>query len=213
MMREDRARTKCLCDGSAMKQTWPAPERNKEPILQVLRRVLPARGKLLEIASGSGQHAVHFAAALPELDYQPSDMDPDNLASIAAWVAEAALPNLRAPIALDVCHPDWGVGVVDAIYNANMIHIAPWACAEGLFAGVARHLGADGVVVLYGPFKIDGAHTADSNARFDADLRSRDPRFGVRDLEAVSELARAARLTLHERVSMPANNQCLVFGR
>jgi hypothetical protein len=196
-----------------MKLNWPAPERNKEPILQVLRRVLPERGTLLEIASGTGQHAVHFAAALPGLDYQPSDQDPANLASIMAWVDEVALPNLRPPIALDVCQPDWGVGTVQALFNANMIHIAPWACAEGLFAGAARHLAAQGVCVLYGPFRIDGAHTADSNARFDADLKSRDPRFGVRDLEAVVALAGQAGLALQERVPMPANNQCLVFRR
>jgi len=196
-----------------MKLTWPAPERNKEPILQVLRRVLPERGTLLEVASGTGQHAVHFAAALPGLDYQPSDQDPANLASIAAWVEEAALPNLRPPISLDVCQPDWGVGTLQAIFNANMIHIAPWACAEGLLAGAGRHLGAHGTCVLYGPFRIDGVHTADSNARFDDDLRSRDPHFGVRDMEAVVSLAEQAGLAFQERVPMPANNQCLVFRR
>lgn len=212
-MAEERADAKILCNPGPMKVSWPAPERNKEPILEVLRRVLPARGTLLEIASGTGQHAVHFAAALPGLDYQPSDPDPANLASIAAWVEEAGLPNLRAPIALDVCQLDWGVGTLQAIFNANMIHIAPWACAEGLFAGAGRHLEAGGVCVLYGPFRIGGAHTAESNARFDEDLRSRDPRFGVRDLEAVAALAEQAGLAFQERVAMPANNQCLVFRR
>ena len=194
-----------------MKQCWPAPERNRQPILDVLTRVLPSSGTLLEIASGSGQHAVHFARALPGLVWQPSDLDPDNLASIRAWVVEAALPNLREPIALDVLEPVWDVGRLDACFNANMIHIAPWECCAALFAGLRRHLEPGGVFVLYGPFRIGGAHTAPSNETFDAGLRARDPRWGVRDLEAVVEEAERAGLTLTERVPMPANNQSLVF--
>jgi SAM-dependent methyltransferase len=195
------------------KACWPAPERNKQPILEVLARVLPASGTLLEIASGTGQHAAHFARHLPNLTYLPTDMDPENLASIAEWVREARLPNLLAPRALDVTSPVWDVGSVQAIFNANLLHIAPWECAIGLFAGVRRHLTDTGVVVLYGPYRVAGAHTAPSNASFDADLRERDPRFGVRDLEAVVELAEGAGLRLTERVQMPANNQTLIFAR
>ena len=195
-----------------MKLCWPWPERNKGPILEVLREVLPARGTLLEIASGSGQHAAFFAAQLPNLTIQPSDIDPELRASILAYQAEAG-PNLRPPIALDVTAADWGVGTVDAILCANLIHIAPWAAAEGLIAGAARHLAPSGVLVLYGPYRIGGTHTAESNAAFDQSLRARDPRWGVRDLEAVVALAEGAGLGLRKRVAMPANNQTLVFER
>lgn len=194
-----------------MKQCWPAPERNKEPILQVLTRVLPGSGTLLEIASGSGQHAVHFARALPALTIQPSDMDAENLASIRAWVAEAGLPNLREPVQLDVLTAAWPVGHASAVFNANMIHIAPWECCVALLHGVGQRLEAGGVFVLYGPFREGNAHTAPSNETFDAGLRARDPRWGVRDLEAVVAEAERAGLTLTERVPMPANNQSLVF--
>ena len=196
-----------------MKQQWPAPERNKQPILELLQRVLPSAGTLLELASGSGQHAAFFAAALPALVYQPSDVDDDNLQSIRAWVEEAALPNLRAPLTLDVCSADWGVAPLDAIFNANMIHIAPIACCEGLMAGAGRHLRPGGVLVVYGPFRVGGAHTSESNERFDLDLRARDARWGVRDVELLQALGDAAGLTLEERVAMPANNQCLVFRK
>ena len=196
-----------------MKETWPAPERNKQPILELLQRVLPTSGTLLEVASGSGQHAAFFAAALPALDYQPSDVDEANLRSIRAWVDDAALPNLRPPLTLDVCSADWGVGLVDAIFNANMIHIAPIECCEGLMRGASRHLRRGGVLVVYGPFKVGGAHTSDSNARFDADLRARDPRWGVREATLLQALGEAGGLELEERVAMPANNQCLVFRK
>jgi SAM-dependent methyltransferase len=194
------------------KTRWPAPERNKGPILEVLRRVLPRSGTVLEIASGTGQHAEYFARQLPALTFLPSDVDPDNLASIREWVREAALPNLREPLELDVTSESWKPGEVDAVFNANMIHIAPWDCAVGLFAGIRRETRAQ-VVVLYGPFRIGGVHTAPSNEAFDANLRERNPSFGVRDLEAVAELAGQAGLRLAERVPMPANNQTLVFVR
>jgi SAM-dependent methyltransferase len=194
------------------KLTWPAPERNKGPILEVLERVLPRKGTLLEIASGTGQHAVHFARHLPELVVQPSDVDPENLASIRAWVKEAALPNLREPLVIDV-RADWGVERVEAVFNANMIHIAPWECALALFEGVGRVLARDGVFVLYGPFRISGAHTAPSNEAFDLSLKSRDGGWGVRDLDDLLPLARKEGLAFRERVAMPANNQCLVFVR
>ena len=196
-----------------MKQVWPAPERNKAPILEVLSRVFPRTGRALELASGSGQHAVFFARAFPGLSWLPTDIDDANLASIRAWVEEAELPNLEAPRLLDVCSDDWGTGQVDAVFNANMVHIAPWECCEGLLSGVGRVLSPGGIFVLYGPFRVAGAHTAASNAAFDESLRARDPRFGVRDLESVCQLAQAAGLRFRERVEMPANNQCLVFER
>jgi SAM-dependent methyltransferase len=196
-----------------MKQQWPAPERNKEPILAVLRRVLAPGGTLLELSSGSGQHAAYFAAALPGWTWLPSDIDPQNLASIAAHRAEGALANLAEPRALDVCDEVWDVPRLDAAFNANMIHIAPLPCCVGLLRGVGRQLRVGGVFVLYGPMKIAGEHTAASNAEFDRGLQARDPRWGVRDLETVVQLAEAERLSFRERVAMPANNQCVVFER
>ncbi|HTU62958.1 MAG TPA: DUF938 domain-containing protein [Polyangiales bacterium] len=197
-----------------MQLHWPAPERNKAPILEVLQRALPSQGgRLLEVASGSGQHAAYFARALPAWTWLPSDVDPRNLASVAAYVEEAALPNLLPPLALDVCAEAWPVGELDALFNANMIHIAPWECCEGLLRGAGRYLRAGGVLVLYGPFRIGGDHTAPSNYEFDLDLRRRDPRWGVRDLETVAELARSLGLEHRETVAMPANNQCVVFER
>lgn len=196
-----------------MKQTWPAAERNKQPILEVLRRVLPSAGTVLEIASGTGQHAAFFSGHLPALSWLPSDVDEENLASIGAWVDEAQRANLRPPLKLDVTQTDWGVDPVEAIFNANMIHIAPWACCEALVAGAGRHLGPRGLLVMYGPFSVGGEHTAPSNAEFDLSLKARDPRWGVRDVEAVAALAEDAGLTLQERVGMPANNQMLIFRR
>jgi SAM-dependent methyltransferase len=189
----------------------PWVERNKAPILEVLDRALPSAGTALEIASGSGQHAVYLAERLSRLRWLPSDIDPAYLASIRAWAAEARLPNLLDPIELDVRSPSWGVGRVEAIFNANMIHIAPWECCLGLLAGARRSLVPGGALVLYGPFRIGGSHTAPSNAEFDRDLRSRDRRFGVRDIERVCDAAQG--LELIERVEMPANNQILVLSR
>lgn len=195
------------------KLSWPAPERNKQPILEVLSRVVPSSGTLLEIASGTGQHAVHFASHLPGLSYQPTDVDDANLASIEAWQSEVKLPNLLAPLRLDVLDVAWPVGEVQLVYNANLVHIAPWECAEALVRGAARHLSAGGVLFLYGPYKIGGAHTAPSNEAFDEDLKRRNPLWGVRDLEAIVALARDKHLHLEERVAMPANNQSLIFRR
>ncbi len=195
------------------KLSWAAPERNKEPILAVLERVLPSTGTLLEVASGTGQHAVHFAQHLPGWSIQPTDVDPENLASIKAWALEAALPNLREPLRLDVSDDDWHVDPLSAIFNANLIHIAPWETALALVRGAARHLLPGGLFIVYGPFRIGGQHTAPSNQTFDSSLRERDPRYGVRDLEAVLSVAQQHGLTLKERLEMPANNQTLVLSR
>lgn len=196
-----------------MKEVWAAPERNKGPILEVLARVFPSQGRVLEIASGSGQHAVHFAAALSNLTFMPTDVDAGNRASIAAWVEESKLPNLELPRALDVLSDDWGVGEVQAVFCANMIHIAPIACTHGLVAGVARHLAPLGRFVIYGPFRLGGTHTAPSNEAFDADLMRRNPEWGVRDAELVEGLLAERGIQLTERVAMPSNNYCLVFRR
>jgi hypothetical protein len=195
-----------------MKRTPGAAERNAEPILEVLRRVLPPRGLVLEVASGSGYHAGLFARALPDLTWQPTDRDPDGLASIAGWVDDAALPNLRAPLLLDVTGA-WPVERADAVLCINMIHIAPWACALALLDGAARLLPAGAPLVTYGPYRFDGGFTAPSNAAFDASLRARDPSWGVRDVADLRREAAARGLTLAEEVAMPANNHTLVFRR
>lgn len=204
----------------------PAARRNREPILVVLARWLEAPARVLELASGTGQHAVYFARRLPHLAWQPSDTDDLALASIAAWTQEEGASNVAAPIRLDVGDARWpevlasapngaeaSEGGFDAIFNANMIHIAPWNVAVGLFAGAGRVLDEHGLLFLYGPFRIGGAHTAPSNEAFDADLRRRDPEWGVRDLEAVENLAKRSHLHLVERNDLPANNQLVVFRK
>lgn len=193
--------------------TSPSVARNRDPILSVLRRVLPRTGQVLEIASGTGEHAVHFAAALPHLIWQPTDRDEQALKSIAVHRAASGLPNLLAPFVLDAAAPEWPVEQADAIVAINMVHIAPWRATQGLMAGAGRVLPPGGVLYLYGAYKENGAHTAPSNAAFDLDLRRRNPEWGVRDLEAVADLARDHGLDLVERVQMPANNLSLVFRR
>ncbi|TPG48918.1 DUF938 domain-containing protein [Roseomonas nepalensis] len=189
----------------------PAAARNREPILAVLRGWLPARGLVLEVASGSGEHAAHFAAALPALDFQPSDPDPAALASIDAW-AEGR-PNIRPAVALDAAAPGWPVDRADAVLCINMIHIAPPAATEGLLRGAAACLPAGGTLILYGPYRVGGRHTAPSNAAFDADLRARNPSWGLRDLEAVSAQAAAQGFGAPDIREMPANNLMLRFRR
>jgi SAM-dependent methyltransferase len=196
-----------------LRQHAPSAERNREPILAVLERVLPATGTVLEIASGTGQHAVHFAAALPQLVWQPSDPDEAARASVAAWTAASGLANVRAPLALDVRDASWGIASADAIVCINMIHISPWASAQALIGGAGRLLGSGGVLFLYGPYRRGGAHTAPSNAAFDEQLRHRDPAWGVRDLEDVAALADAAGFDHEETVAMPANNFSVVFRK
>ncbi len=191
-----------------MRLDFPATSRNSAPILEVLTDVLPDEGLLLELASGSGQHAAAFAPRLPRLRLQPSDPDPRHRASIDAWCA--GLPNVARAIELDVREP-WPLTAADAVVCINMVHIAPWSCAEALVAGAASILPRGGVLYLYGPFKRDGRHTSPSNARFDEGLRARDPSWGVRDLEAVSALASAVGLALERTVEMPANNLSVVL--
>jgi SAM-dependent methyltransferase len=195
------------------RQFAPATERNTAPILDVLRRVLPPAGLVLEIASGTGQHAAHFAAALPSLDWQPTDADARARASIAAWRAHAGLPNLREPLELDVRRAPWPVGSADAIVCINMIHISPWESTEALMEGAGALLGLGGVLVLYGPYRRHGEHTAPSNAAFDEDLRTRNPAWGVRNMEAVEALAAAAGFVGEPCIPMPANNFSLVFTK
>lgn len=191
----------------------PAAERNREPILAQLRRWLPPGGKMLEIASGTGQHAQHFAAGLPGWLWQPTDTNADALASIAAWRADAALPNLLPPIALDVRAPDWPLaGAFDAIFCANLLHIAPWPTCAALMHGAARHLVAGGPLILYGPFLVEGVETAPGNLAFDADLRARDPAWGLRQLADVQAEAAAAGFALRERAALPTNNVMLLFS-
>jgi SAM-dependent methyltransferase len=193
-----------------MKRCAPAAERNAEPILAVLRDVLPERGTVLEIASGTGQHAVHMARALPEITWQPTDPDADARASIAAWVADVQLPNLRPPLALDVTGA-WPIDRADAVVCINMIHISPWSATEALFAGAARVLPPGGLLYTYGPYRFHGSFTAPSNAAFDADLRARNPDWGVRDVDDLQAAATAAGYHLERTVSMPANNHSLIF--
>jgi hypothetical protein len=206
---------------AAQKRHAPAALRNRAAIADVLRELLPERGVALEIASGSGEHVIHFAATFPGMIWQPSDGDPDCLASIAAWSAEAALPNLRPPLTLDVRTLPWPVvadgsiaaGGIDAVISINMIHISPWESCLGLMAGAAVALKEAGFLLLYGPFKLDGRDTAPSNAAFDVELRTRDLRFGVRDAGEVAVAAAACGLIEEKRILMPANNLSVVFRK
>ncbi|MDD9943923.1 MAG: DUF938 domain-containing protein [Myxococcales bacterium] len=193
------------------RQIWPAAERNKEPILNVLRRLVSPGATVLEVASGSGQHAAHFAAQLDLASYQPTDMDLGHHPSIAAWTRD--LPAVLPVQQLDVTRDPWPIGDVrfDVIYCANMIHIAPFEACLGLLRGAAGYLNSGGLLCLYGPFMVDGQHTAPSNAEFDLSLRQRDPRWGVRDLTVVTRRAQERGLEYCEKVEMPANNLLVVF--
>ncbi len=188
-------------------------ERNCRPILDVLRQVLPAKGLILEVASGGGQHAAFFAPQFPALTWQPSDPQAVARASIQAWADAIKCPNLRPPLELDATAAAWPIDKADAVVCINMIHIAPWEATLGLLRGCARILPAGGVLYLYGPFRRDGQHTAPSNATFDADLKSRDPRWGVRDVGEVAAVAAAQGLGAPVIIPMPANNLSVVFRR
>jgi SAM-dependent methyltransferase len=197
----------------------PSADRNKQPILEVLRTVLPARGNALEIASGTGQHAAWFAGALPDWTWQPTDADAQALPAIAAWTSQAGLANVRPPLVLDVMAPQWPspdapfTEPFDAIYCANMLHIAPWATCAALMQGCARHLVPRGLLVTYGPYFENDAPAAPSNLSFDQSLRQRNPAWGIRRLEGVKHEAQRAGLALRQRHEMPANNLLLVFER
>jgi SAM-dependent methyltransferase len=194
-----------------MMQSTPA-ERNAVPILMVLERAFPEHGTVLEIASGTGQHVVKFAAALPGLTWWPSDIDPAALEAILSRVREAALDNIEPPRYLDVENPSsWPLDNVDAVLCINMMHISPWSATVALFNGAGRVLRGGGVLASYGPYKRGGRHTAPSNAAFDASLRARNASWGVRDIDDVVATARSAGFTLRELVEMPANNFMLVF--
>lgn len=197
----------------ASRRHSPAAERNAPVILAQLQRLLPAQGLMLEIASGTGQHAACFAAALPGWQWQPTDFEAAALPSVADWCDR--LPNVRAPLRLDVLDDTWA-GVpptVEAMYCANMIHIAPWACTGGLLRGAARHLAPHGLLITYGPYLEDDVDTAPSNLAFDTDLKARNPAWGLRRLAEVAATAARHGLVLHERVAMPANNLLLVWQR
>ena len=197
----------------------PAAERNRAPILHVLWQVLPATGRALEIGSGTGQHVAWFAAGLPSWEWQPSDADAAAFGSITGWCDDTRVTNVLPPVQLDVRSADWGAGSpafeasFDAIFSANMLHIAPWSACTGLMRGAARHLSPEGLLVAYGPFWEDETPPADSNLAFDKDLRNRNPAWGIRRLADVNEQARKAGLVPASTFSMPSNNLLLVFRR
>lgn len=194
----------------------PSCERNRDVILEVLQRILPPKGLVLEIAAGSGQHSVYFSAALPHLTWQPTDFSTSNLASIEAWAAAtraegAALPQLRSARALDVCDLPWLFFRADAILCINMIHISPWKTTQCLMEGAGKALSPGGVLYTYGPYRVDGRQTADSNVKFEQWLKGKNPSYGIRDIAEVSAEAARHGLRLRETIPMPANNFSLVF--
>jgi SAM-dependent methyltransferase len=191
----------------------PSADRNKTPIADVLDRLLPETGEVLEISSGVGQHIVHFARRMPRLVWQPTERDAACLRSIAAWSEAEALPNVRPPLFLDVFDDVWPAARADAIVCLNMIHIAPWSATQALLRGARRTLRAGGLLVLYGPFRRDGAHIAESNAEFDRQLQARDPQWGIRNLEDVGRAAAAKGLASGEIHQMPANNLVVSFRK
>ena len=191
----------------------PAAERNRQPILDVLRRVLPPAGLVLEVASGTGQHAIFFSERLPALQWQPTDASPEALQSIGARVDDAARDNLLAPLNLDVRSPQWPISQADALLCINMIHISPWEATEALFQGASQLLEVGAPLITYGPYRLHGEHTAPSNAAFDQSLRSRNARWGVRDIDDLRDLGGRTGFVLEERVGMPANNMILVWTR
>jgi hypothetical protein len=197
----------------------PAADRNKQPILEALRRALPAQGLALEIAAGTGQHTAWLAGGMPGWTWQPTDLDPNALPAIAAWVARAGVPNVRPPRRLDVMAPRWPDSTepfsepFDAVFCANLLHIAPWVACQALMQGAAHHLTPTGLLVTYGPYLEDGVPTSTGNRGFDASLRATNPAWGLRRLEDVASEAHRAGLRLRERVPMPANNLLLVWAR
>jgi hypothetical protein len=197
--------------GPEAKRHAPATARNRDAIAEILTDALPTSGTVLEIASGTGEHIVHFAGAFPHLLWQPSDHDALGLESISAWSAEAGLPNLLPPVLIDASAPDWPVARADALLCINMVHIAPWVATQGLMAGAERLLPKGAPLILYGPYIVPCVETAASNLAFDANLRAQSPDWGLRDLTEVEALAAAHGLLLDQRIEMPANNLSLIF--
>jgi SAM-dependent methyltransferase len=193
--------------------TWPAPERNKEPILEAIRSRLGPAARVLEIASGTGQHAVHLCLGLPGITWWPTDIVEDHLASIAAWRAAAEAPGLQAPARLDVCERPWPHRDLDAVFTANLLHVSPWRVTESLLDGAAEALRPGGELLVYGPFLGVPEGDAESNRAFDRSLRARDPAWGVRTLHAVTARAARAGLVLEGALPMPANNRLLALRR
>ncbi|MBP8235868.1 MAG: DUF938 domain-containing protein [Rhizorhabdus sp.] len=189
----------------------PATERNREPIADILRTVLPEQGTVLEIASGTGEHVIHFARAFPALSWQPSDPDPAAIASIRAWAETARLPNLRPPLTIDAASDGWPIERADAILCINMVHISPWEATVGLMTNAAKLLPPGGPLILYGPYLQQGVETAPSNLAFDESLKQRDSRWGLRQLEDVVTLAESVGLRLEAVHAMPANNLIVVL--
>ena len=194
------------------KQFSAACERNSAPICALLQQILKNSTHVLEIGSGTGQHAVYFGAAMPHLVWHSSDL-PQNHSSILAWQQQAHLPNVTAPLTLSVSQPDWPTGPFDAVFSANTCHIMAWHEVEAMFAGIGRLLPPDGLLCIYGPFKYRGQFSSLSNAQFDAMLRGQAAHMGIRDFEAVNALAAAQGLELQADYKMPANNQLLVWRR
>ncbi|HWI76838.1 MAG TPA: DUF938 domain-containing protein [Sphingomicrobium sp.] len=195
----------------AGRRSAPAALRNRDPIADVLAEWLPKSGLVLEIASGTGEHGIFFAERFPNLEWQPSDVHPDALASIRSWLAAAELPNIREPLVIDAAAPDWPIDRADAILNINMVHISPWRSALGLLDGAARLLPPGGPLILYGPWLSARIETAPSNLAFDTDLKSRDPEWGLRKVEDFAVEAQARGLRPVEQRAMPANNLMLLF--
>ena len=199
--------------GGEAKRIAPATQRNREAITSVLRDILPAKGVVLEVASGTGEHVVHFAAAFPDLTWQPSDYDLAGLASIEAWSSESGLPNILSPLRIDASAADWPLTRAEAIICINMAHIAPWEASEGLFAGAARLLAPGAPLYLYGPYREAGVTTTQSNEAFDVSLKARNPAWGLRSVEQMNALAAHSGFALEARVEMPANNLSLFYKR
>jgi hypothetical protein len=197
-----------------VRRSAPAAQRNREPIAEVLSEWLPDSGLVLEVASGTGEHAVWFAERFPGLQWQPSDAHPDALASIAAWQQGAGLPNVLRPVVIDASNPaDWPIERADAVLNINMAHISPWPASLGLIAGASRMLPSGAPLILYGPWLKDDIETVPSNLAFDADLKARDPEWGLRRVEDFAEAAEVEGFQLVETRGMPANNLMLLFAR
>jgi SAM-dependent methyltransferase len=199
--------------GPDARRSAPAALRNREPIAEVLRDWLPAKGLVLEVASGTGEHSALFAERFPNLDWQPSDLSPDAVASIRAWSEVAGLPNLKPPIEVDASRPDWPIRRADAVLNINMVHISPWSAALGLLDGAARLLSPRALLILYGPWITDEWPTAPSNMAFDADLKRRNPNWGLRKVEDFAGEAAKRGFHFIEQRQMPANNLMLLFRR